>query len=45
MKDDYKKYEHKPYSWVSENLKFGVVMFLIGVVCYGVYKLIEYLFF
>jgi len=44
--DSYKKYEPKqyePYSWVKDNLKFGFVIFVIGLIIYGIYKLIEWI--
>lgn len=44
MKYDYEKNEpkeYKPYWWVIERLKFGFILFVIGLVIYGVYKLIE----
>ena len=47
MKYDNEKYEpkqYKPYSWVIENLKFGFVLFVIGLVSYGVYELVNHLF-
>jgi len=39
---NYKKYEPKqyePYGYVKENFKFGIFIFIVGLVVYGVYKL------
>lgn len=45
MKHDYKKYkpkQYKPYWWVAEKLKFGFVVVVIVLFCFGIHELYKY---
>ena len=41
-----KKKEFKQYDslyWVKQNLLFGFIFFIVGLIIYGIYKLIEWI--